>query len=185
MFFGGAPRRVVEAVVDSEVQASATDEIVEEYSRVVDRMIERKGGRLRGDAFSVLVSKLELIEPATRVEACRDPDDDKFIGCALDFSPGMNGIVGSRGSGKSMLARILCQRDLKDYERYIEKSSIRYKQANAQPTANRPDVLYLKQGGSACPGMRLRGGCGDWEVARRVGGCGAVRGEWLELGKPA
>ena len=65
---------------------------------------------------------------------------------ALDFSPGMNGIVGSRGSGKSMLARILCQRDLKDYEQYIEKTSIRYKQANAQPTANCPDVLYLKQG---------------------------------------
>ena len=84
VFFGGAPRRVVEAVVDSEVRASATGEIVEEYSRVVDRMIERKGGRLRGDAFSVLVSKLELIEPVTRVEACRDPDDDKFIGCALD-----------------------------------------------------------------------------------------------------
>ena len=67
VFFGGAPRRVVEAVVDSEVQASATGEIVEEYSRVVDRMIEYKGGRLRGDAFSVLVSKLELIEPVTRV----------------------------------------------------------------------------------------------------------------------
>ena len=30
VFFGGAPRRVVEAVVDSEVQASATGEIVEE-----------------------------------------------------------------------------------------------------------------------------------------------------------
>lgn len=84
VFFGGAPRRVVEAVIDSEVRANATGEIVEEYSRVVDRMIERKGGRLRGDAFSVLVSKLELIEPVTRVEACRDPDDDKFIGCALD-----------------------------------------------------------------------------------------------------
>lgn len=84
VFFSGAPRRVIEAVVDSEVQASATGEIVEEYSRVFERMIVRKGGRLRGDALSVLVSKLELIEPVTHVEACRDPDDDKFIGCALD-----------------------------------------------------------------------------------------------------
>ena len=84
VFFGGAPRRVLDAIVDSEMQASATGEIVEEYSRVVDRMIERKGGRLRGDVFSVLVSKLELIEPVTHVEVCRDPDDDKFIGCALD-----------------------------------------------------------------------------------------------------
>ena len=64
----------------------------------------------------------------------------------LDFSPGLNGIVGSRGSGKSMLARILCQRNLLDYEGYVEASSIRYKQANAQPTANCPNVLYLQQG---------------------------------------
>ena len=84
VFFGGAPRRVVEVVVDSEIEASATSEIVDEYSRVVERMIERKGGRLRGDAFSVLVSKLEVIEAVTRVEACRDPDEDKFIGCAID-----------------------------------------------------------------------------------------------------
>ena len=84
VFFGGAPRRVVEAVVDSEVEAAATGEIVEEYSRVVERMVQRKGGRLRSDAFQVLVSKLEVIEPVTHVEACRDPDDDKFIGCAID-----------------------------------------------------------------------------------------------------
>ena len=42
VFFGGAPRRVVEAVVDGEVEASATPEIIEEYGEVVDEMISRK-----------------------------------------------------------------------------------------------------------------------------------------------
>ena len=84
VFFGGAPRKVIEAVVDSRAQASATSEILDEYSRVVDEMISRKQGRLRRDALSVLMSKIDLIQPATKVEACRDPDDDKFIGCAVD-----------------------------------------------------------------------------------------------------
>lgn len=84
VFFGGAPRKVVEAVVDSRVKASATSEIVEEYARVVDEMIARKHGKLRRDALSVLMSRIDLIEPVTRVEVCRDPDDDKFIGCAID-----------------------------------------------------------------------------------------------------
>ena len=30
------------------------------------------------------MSKIELVEPVTKVEVCRDPDDDKFIGCAID-----------------------------------------------------------------------------------------------------
>ena len=84
IFFGGAPRRVVEAVAGSAIEASATSEIVDEYDRVVAEMISRKQGKLRRDALSVLMSKIELVEPVTKVEVCRDPDDDKFIGCAID-----------------------------------------------------------------------------------------------------
>ncbi len=36
------------------------------------------------DALSVLMSKIDLIEPVAEVEVCRDPDDDKFISCAID-----------------------------------------------------------------------------------------------------
>lgn len=34
--------------------------------------------------ISALVTRLELVDPVTTVEVCRDPDDDKFIGCAID-----------------------------------------------------------------------------------------------------
>ena len=27
---------------------------------------------------------LDLVSPTTRLEVCRDPDDDKFIECAVD-----------------------------------------------------------------------------------------------------
>ena len=64
----------------------------------------------------------------------------------LFFSPGYNGIVGSRGSGKTMLARILSKRDLSAYSQFVDESSIRYKMVNCAPTANVPRFLYLKQG---------------------------------------
>lgn len=81
VFCGGAPRRVVEAVVDVEVEAGATPEIVEEYSEIVEEMIHRKQGRFRSDDFTLFVSSLELIRPSTKIEVCCDPDDDKFIAC--------------------------------------------------------------------------------------------------------
>ena len=84
VFFGGAPRRVVEAIIDGEVEASASPEIVEEYGEIVEEMISRKQGRFRSDDFSVFVASLDVIEPTTNVVLCRDPDDDKFISCAID-----------------------------------------------------------------------------------------------------
>ena len=47
-------------------------------------MIHRKQGRLRSDVLSQFVSELDLIQSNTNVQLCRDPDDDKFISCALD-----------------------------------------------------------------------------------------------------
>lgn len=84
IFFGGFPRQVVEAVVDSKIVACANQEILDEYVRVVEEMIARKQGTLRDDALTILMSKLDLVQPESHVEVCRDPDDDKFIACALD-----------------------------------------------------------------------------------------------------
>ena len=84
VFFGGEPRRVIEAVASKRIRASATKEILEEYDRVVTEMLRRKQGKLRTDALALLFSHIDVIEPTTKVEICRDPDDDKFIGCAVD-----------------------------------------------------------------------------------------------------
>lgn len=86
VFFGGAPRKVIEQVASGHVSASATPAIIEEYDRVVQEMIRRKQGKLRTDALAYLMSRIEVIEPRTVVEICRDPDDDKFIACAIDAS---------------------------------------------------------------------------------------------------
>lgn len=84
VFFGGAPREILRAIVSSKVTACATTEIVDEYLEIIDEMISRKQGRLNKDLLSPLIHALEMIEPRTHVELSRDPDDDKFLGCAKD-----------------------------------------------------------------------------------------------------
>lgn len=83
-FFGGAPRKVLEAVVEKKISAFATAEIVEEYSDVVKEMIDRKQGRLSVSVLAPFFQSLHLVESDTSVTVSHDPDDDKFIGCAVD-----------------------------------------------------------------------------------------------------
>lgn len=83
-FFGGFPRKVLEAAVYGNVIACATTEIVEEYEEIVDEMIKRKQGTLRKDILAPFIAALDFTDIKSRIEICRDPDDDKFISCAVD-----------------------------------------------------------------------------------------------------
>lgn len=84
VFFGGFPRRVIEAVVDGRITACATREIVEEYQEIIREMIARRQGTFGENFFQPLMHRLRMIEAKTSIELCRDPDDDKFIACAID-----------------------------------------------------------------------------------------------------
>ena len=84
VFFGGAPKQILQAIVSSKVTACATTEIVDEYLAIVEEMIARKQGTINRNILSPLIGSLEMIEPQTQVTLSRDPDDDKFLGCAKD-----------------------------------------------------------------------------------------------------
>ena len=47
-------------------------------------MIDRKQGHINRTILSPLIKTMEIIEPVTHVEICRDPDDNKFLECAKD-----------------------------------------------------------------------------------------------------
>lgn len=64
--------------------ACATAEIIDEYEEIVREMIDRKQGRINRQLLAPLVQALEMVEPVTHVDLCRDPDDNKFLGCAKD-----------------------------------------------------------------------------------------------------
>lgn len=84
IFFGGLPRQILSAVVRRQITACATVEIIDEYEEIVQEMITRKQGHLNSTILTPLINAIEIMDPVTRVKICRDPDDDKFIGCAKD-----------------------------------------------------------------------------------------------------
>ncbi len=84
VFFGGFPQRILTAIVNNQVTAYATPEIIDEYQEIIEEMVTRKQGHIHGEILAPLIRGMEIIEPITRVEVCRDPDDDKFLGCAKD-----------------------------------------------------------------------------------------------------
>ena len=84
VFFGGFPRKILSAVVGQKITACATTEIINEYAEIVQEMLNRKQGHINKAILSPLIKAMEIIEPVTRVEICRDPDDNKFLECAKD-----------------------------------------------------------------------------------------------------
>jgi len=63
----------------------------------------------------------------------------------LQFSPGLNGIIGARGDGKSMLGNIIAKDNASIYKAFVNHENIEYILANGTTTKNKPRCRYLKQ----------------------------------------
>lgn len=83
-FFGGIPRKVIQAAVEEKIIACANKSIVDEYEEIKDEMLRYKKGTLRDDIFDSYLKKIKMFESVAVVNVCRDPDDNKFIACAVD-----------------------------------------------------------------------------------------------------
>ncbi len=84
VFFGGFPRKILNSVVTKKMTACATAEIINEYEEIVLEMIDRKQGHINRAILAPLIKAMEIIEPSSHIEICRDPDDNKFLECAKD-----------------------------------------------------------------------------------------------------
>ena len=84
VFFGGLPGEVLSAWRDGAVEIVLSAEIADEYRRVGVRLAAQFPRVELGPALHLVLSHATIVTPATLPEAvCRDPDDDKFIACAL------------------------------------------------------------------------------------------------------
>jgi putative PIN family toxin of toxin-antitoxin system len=84
-FFGGFPGRVLEAWRDGRFTLVLSASILAEY-RAAAAAFEKAYGGADFEAFAALiVVNCEIVEaPESLPEpVCRDPDDDKFLSCAL------------------------------------------------------------------------------------------------------
>lgn len=84
VFFGGFPKKVLLAVVENEIKACASSDILSEYVETVREMVRRRQGKINVGILEPLISRMEIIEPISDVKICRDEEDDKFINCAKD-----------------------------------------------------------------------------------------------------
>ena len=84
VFFGGRPAELLRMVIRHEHLAVATDEIVDEYQATISYLLGKYDGKKMQLSIVPIFSAMEIIQATSKVEICRDPDDNKFISCAID-----------------------------------------------------------------------------------------------------
>ena len=84
VFFNGLPNQFLKEIALNEIEIVASEEIIKEYYDISKELVESKTGHFNKALFDIIVGKMEIIVPQTKVDVCRDPDDNKFIECAID-----------------------------------------------------------------------------------------------------
>jgi putative PIN family toxin of toxin-antitoxin system len=84
IFFAGLPGRILHLWKNGQIQLVASSEIFHEYAEIIRRLGKKFPGIEITDIIDLLAVELELVRVRKLKESiCRDPDDDKFIACAL------------------------------------------------------------------------------------------------------
>jgi putative PIN family toxin of toxin-antitoxin system len=87
IFFGGTPGRIVDAVKLGEITLAASPSILDEYRRVGEDLESNYGELGAPSMLTFLAARAEVVDaPDLATPASRDPDDDKFLACALAAS---------------------------------------------------------------------------------------------------
>lgn len=84
VFFGGVPLKVLQSVISKQNDAYISPEIWDEYNDVIERMTKKYPSRLKQQLIDEVFKLFKVIIPSSEISICRDPEDDKFISCALD-----------------------------------------------------------------------------------------------------
>jgi putative PIN family toxin of toxin-antitoxin system len=83
IFFGGIPGRILEAYRDGEITLVLSPEILEEYRETAARLAKKFDVEYEALLEWIAIHS-EMEQPAQLLSpVCADPDDDKFIACAL------------------------------------------------------------------------------------------------------
>ena len=84
VFFKGPPYQVLKAWREGRIQLLISDEIFEEYQRVGELLSKDYPKVDLGPFLELLAINTEFVMPEKlKNTVCEDPDDDKFLACAL------------------------------------------------------------------------------------------------------
>ena len=84
IFFGGRPAELLRMLIRHELSAVATEEIIDEYQATIHYLLNKYEGHPLQLSIVPIFSTMEIIPATTKIEVCRDPDDNKFVSCAID-----------------------------------------------------------------------------------------------------
>lgn len=84
IFFSGHPSDILKAWRDGEVQFALTPEIIDEYVRVARILADGFSGIEINPILTLIIANSDIVQPLPFLhQVCEDPDDDKFLACAL------------------------------------------------------------------------------------------------------
>ena len=84
IFFGGPPNKILQGWRDGRFMLVLSPEIFEEYQRVAEVLGRKYSSVDLTEFLELIVVEAEMVQPEPLKEAVSaDPDDDKFIACAL------------------------------------------------------------------------------------------------------
>ena len=84
VFFSGPPRQILNAWRDGKIQLAISQEILKEYWRVGEVIAEQYPSIDLKPILDMITIEAELYQTQDLPKAvCIDPDDDKFLACAI------------------------------------------------------------------------------------------------------
>ena len=84
IFFSGPPYHILKAWRDGKVRLVISPEILEEYQHVGETFAEQFPGVELDLILDLLTMEAKLVlAPSLPESVCDDPDDDKFLACAV------------------------------------------------------------------------------------------------------
>ena len=83
IFFGGVPARILNAYRDEKITLVLSPEILEEYRETAARLAQKFDVEYDALLEWIAIHSEMVQAPQLSSPVCADPDDDKFIACAL------------------------------------------------------------------------------------------------------
>jgi putative PIN family toxin of toxin-antitoxin system len=82
LVWGGRPGDVIELVIAQELEAYASEEMMLEYFRILDKLT--KNNKAIIDQWKMLLlDTMTIVETTEAITECRDPKDNMFLECAI------------------------------------------------------------------------------------------------------
>lgn len=84
IFFSGPPYDILDAWRRGRIEFVVSVEILDEYRRVGEQLAEQFPGVQVEIFLELLTLRARIVNaPALKEKVCSDPDDDKFLACAI------------------------------------------------------------------------------------------------------